>query len=381
MNVYEQMLNTAADKKLFDENSALLLMVSGGSDSTALARLCARLRDEGKVGVVDMLHMNHKLRGSDSDEDANFVANLAEELGIPLFACEMDIAAEAAREGGNVEAVARRERYAAAQEALFSMCQHEGVPLSDARIVTAHTADDRIENFYMRSIVGTGPGGFRSMLYRNGSVIRPLLDCSRESLRDFLIAEAVEITDPDVPAGENGEGLLVELPENGVFNGKTLWREDATNAHTDRFRSYVRHNMVPVARVWNKSLDSTLVRTMNLIAEEDDMLDLMAQQVIDENVEQLGPDAEDGFLLLPAFGNTKVPLARRAIHKLLKPILGMDERIDAQTIDAILDGFVDGIPKSGYVTNVQGNLAVSANKEGVRIEPMAAFRKRRKKDR
>lgn len=380
MDVFDQMLNTAADKNLFNENTALLLMVSGGSDSTALARLCARLRDEGKIGVVDMLHMNHKLRGNDSDEDARFVANLAEELGIPLFACEMDIAAEAAREGGNVEAVARRERYAAAQEALFSMCQHEGIPLSDARIATAHTADDRIENFYMRSIVGTGPGGFRSMLYQNGTVIRPLLDCSRESLREFLVAQGAKDADCNALNENNNAASVIETPKAGVLNGTTLWREDATNAHTDRFRSYVRHNIVPAAREWNTSLDSTLVRTMNLIAEEDDMLDSMAQHAIDDNVKELGEEAEDGFLLLPAFGNIELPLARRAIHKLLKPILGMEERIDTQTIDAVLDGFANSAPNSGYVTNIQGNLAVSANKEGVRVEPMAAFRKRRKKD-
>lgn len=380
MDVFEQMLNTASEKELFDRSSALLLMVSGGSDSTALARLCARLRDEGKVAVVDMLHMNHKLRGEEADNDANFVAKLADELDIPLFACEMDIAAEAEREGQNVEAVARRERYAAAQEALFSMCQHEGIPLSDARIVTAHTADDRIENFYMRSIVGTGPGGFRSMLYRNGAVIRPLLDCSRESLREFLVDDAIGCDcATKASADDEDETTPTAIPENGVLNGKTLWREDATNAHTDRFRAFVRHNMVPVARDWNKSLDSTLVRTMNLIAEEDDMLDAMAQDIIDADVQALGEDAEDGFLLLPAFGKTKQPLARRAVRKLLKPILGMEERIDTQTIDSVLEGFGDGKPKSGYVMNIQGDLAVSANKKGVRVEPMVAFRKRRKK--
>ena len=70
----------------------------------------------------------------------------------------------ARREGANVEAVARRERYLAANEALASLCFHEGCPLSNSgRIFTAHTADDRVETFYMRSIVGTGPGGFRSI--------------------------------------------------------------------------------------------------------------------------------------------------------------------------------------------------------------------------
>lgn len=370
MDVYSQMLETVNERDLFNEGSALLLMVSGGSDSTALGRLCARLRDEEKVAVVDMLHMNHMLRGEDAAKDAQFVAELANELAIPLFACEMDIAAEAEREGGNVEAVARRERYSAAQEALYSMCQHEGIPVSNARIVTAHTADDRIENFYMRSIVGTGPGGFRSMLYRNGTVVRPLLDCTRLGLRKFLVEEATGVKD-------QGAANVV----NGVLDGVALWREDATNAHTDRFRAYIRHNMVPVAREWNASLDSTLVRTMNLIGEEDDMLESMADEVIERDVKQLGDAPEDGFLLLPAFGDVQVPLARRAILKLLKPILGLDERIDTQTVGAIINAFEGGRPKGGYVTNVQGDLAVSANKSGVRVEPMAAFRKRRKKDR
>ena len=370
MNVYDKMLETINTRNLFSEESALLLMVSGGSDSTALARLCARLREEGKVAVVDMLHMNHMLRGEDANEDARFVAKLADELDIPLFACEMDIASEAARIGDNIEAVARRERYSAAQEALFSMCQHEGIPVSNAKIATAHTIDDRIENFYMRSIAGTGPGGFRSMLYSNGAVVRPLLDCTREDLRRFLIDEAF-----------CGQSSADECSvTDGYIEGRTIWREDATNAHTDRFRAYVRHNIVPVAREWNKSLDSTLVRSMNLIGDEDDMLDDMAFELIAESSEQLGENPEDGFLLLPSFGKSRIPLARRAILKLLKPILGMDERIDTRSIDAVLDGFEHGLPKSGYVNNIQGNLAVSSNKLGVRIEPMAAFRKRRKRD-
>ena len=175
-DVLEKARATIAAHDLAAPDAAVLLMVSGGSDSTALAYLGAALREAGDVGPVAMLHVNHQLRGEDADADERFVAALAEALDIPLFICSIDIAAEAERSRENVEAVARRERYLAANEALRSMCQHEGRPLSEARIFTAHTADDRVENFYMRSIVGTGPGGFRSMLYRNGPVVRPLLD-------------------------------------------------------------------------------------------------------------------------------------------------------------------------------------------------------------
>lgn len=139
--------------------------------------------------------------------------------------------AEVARySGGNIEAIGRHERYLAAHEALESLCRHVAVPISEGRILTAHTQDDRVENFYMRSIKGTGPGGFRSMLYQNGPVVRPCLDVSRQDLRNFLLDRA-----------RDDNAVVYDAAGN-------LWREDATNAHTDRFRSYVRHEIIPLAK-------------------------------------------------------------------------------------------------------------------------------------
>ncbi len=360
---------TIAARDLAASDAAVLLMVSGGSDSTALAYLGAALRDAGDIGPVAMLHVNHQLRGEEADGDERFVSSLAELLHIPLFICSIDIAAEAARSHENVEAVARRERYLAANEALRSMCQHEGCPLSEARIFTAHTADDRIENFYMRSIVGTGPGGFRSMRYENGPVVRPLLDATRDELRVFLAArEAV------------GEPCVCDEAGN-------LWREDATNAHTDRFRAYVRHKVVPPCKEWNEALPEVLVRSMNLIADEDDMLEQMAGELAQRDSEWVaaddtfGIDRSEGFRLRPAFGAAARPLQRRAVLQLLQAMLGPDARVETSSVEAVLDGFAEGKPRGGYVTNIQHDLAVSANKQGVLVEPMAYFRARRKRDR
>ena len=178
----------ANDSKIpvFGAATPVVLMVSGGSDSTALTYLMHDLHQRNLVGQPAILHVNHKLRGLDADKDQAFVQQLAEKLDIPFFACEIDVAALAQETGGNIEAIGRSERYVAAQQALESLCRHEMVPISEGRIVTAHTQDDRVENFYMRSIVGTGPGGFRSMLYRNGSIVRPCLDVSRDQLREYL---------------------------------------------------------------------------------------------------------------------------------------------------------------------------------------------------
>lgn len=358
---------TMAEHGLAGPGNAALLMVSGGSDSTALAYLAADLHDAGALGAVAMLHVNHKLRGEDAEEDARFVEQLAEALHIPLFRCDIDVSAEAERTHENVEAVARRERYLAANEALRSLCLHEAYPLADGRILTAHTADDRIESFYMRSIVGTGPGGFRSMLYENGPVVRPLLDLGRDDLRAYLRARE-----------RAGKTVVCDV-------AGALWREDATNAHTDRFRAFVRHNIVPRAKEWNPQMTDVLVRSMNLIADEDDMLEDMAADIAESCVswvaedERWGIDLTEGFVLLPAFGGSARPLQRRVVRNLLERMLGTEARIEAASIEAVLDGFADGKPQGGYVTNIQGDLAVSANKQGVRVEPMAYFRARRKR--
>ena len=368
-DLLEKARRSIADRNLAASDAAVLLMVSGGSDSTALAYLGASLRDAGDIGPVAMLHVNHQLRGDDADGDERFVSSLAELLHIPLFICSIDIAAEAARSHENVEAVARRERYLAANEALRSMCQHEGCPLSEARIFTAHTADDRIENFYMRSIVGTGPGGFRSMRYENGPVVRPLLDATGDELRAFLAAREAA-----------GEPCVCDEAGN-------LWREDATNAHTDRFRAYVRHKVVPPCKEWNEALPEVLVRSMNLIADEDDMLEAMAGELAQRDSEWVaaddtfGIDRSEGFRLRPAFGATARPLQRRAVLQLLQAMLGPDARVETSSVEAVLDGFAEGKPRGGYVTNIQHDLAVSANKQGVLVEPMAYFRARRKRDR
>ncbi|MEG1517648.1 MAG: tRNA lysidine(34) synthetase TilS [Raoultibacter sp.] len=365
-DVVSRIGRTVTERNLATPDSAVLLMVSGGSDSAALAYIAADLAAMGILGNLAMLHVNHQLRGKDSDDDQGFVQKIADILQIPLYICEIDIAGEARRSGDNVEALARHERYLAANEALESFCLHAGLPLAQGRIFTAHTQDDRVENFYMRSIVGTGPGGFRSMRYTNGPVARPCLEVSREALREYLKTRAATRT----PIARDEDDRL--------------WRDDATNAHTDRFRAFVRHEIVPLAKQRNPQLLDTLCRTMNLIADEDDMLAARSAAVVDDCVtwlfeEGAQPDRSAGCTLAPSFGEVDIPLQRRAVVEVLQAMLGPDARVEAASVDDVISGFSEGVPVSGYANNIQGDLAISANKQGVRIEPMAAYRARRKK--
>lgn len=354
---WERMTKTIEQHSMAHGQTPVLLMVSGGSDSVALAYLAARMVEAGALGPVAMMHVNHKLRGAASDADAAFVETLAAHLGIPLFMCDVDVATLVNCTGGNMEAVAREERYTAACQALESLCSHTGFPLEAGRIFTAHTADDRVENLFMRTIVGTGPGGFRAMEHcvtmRGCRVCRPLLEVGREDLRTYIRSVEAPATD--------GTG--------------ELWREDATNADTDHFRAFVRHNMIPLAKERNPRLLETLTRTMNLIAEEDDMLKRQAQDVLRVHANMTGSSVREGVLLAPELGAQPVPLLRRAIALVLDRMLGAGARVENASIEACVQGFGN----AGYTTNIQGNLAVTYNKQGLRIEPMETLRARRKR--
>ena len=388
-SIAEIALRALAEHGLASTSTPLLLMVSGGSDSCGLAYAMSELAQRGAVGPLAMLHVNHCIRGQAADGDQRFVEALADALGIPLFTCKVDIPTLVAREGGNLEAIARRERYAAAAEALRSLCEHEGVPFEAGRICVAHTQNDRVENFYMRSIVGTGPGGFAGMSWRTGNVIRPLLGTSREAIREYLAARAADDARASI------------TDEHGA-----LWREDATNGQTDQLRAYVRHTMVPAARKRNPQLLDTLCRTMDLIADEDEYLEEAAEQAIrtyvnwtappaDPLLDIMGgilpdtslavvnegddaPDYSAGCVIAPAFGLEALVIQRRTVFDVLSLILPEEARGENASVQAVLDAWDDGAIRSGYVANIQGDLAISANKRGVRIEPMEAYRARRK---
>ena len=188
------------------------------------------------------------------------------------------------------------------------------------------------------------------------------------------------------PWSEELRAYIVRREQDGApvacDDAGCLWREDATNAHTDRFRAYVRHEIVPRAKERNPQLLEVLGRTMNLIADEDDMLEDMVDGLMAGHVEALGDEYDAGCVLAPAFGAEPLPLRRRAVMRALQLMLGRDARVETASVEAVLAAFDEeagGKPRSGYVANIQGDLAVSANKRGVRIEPMSAYRARRKR--
>lgn len=290
----------------------VVLMVSGGADSTALLVLAATsaldIADgRGKARIarerLHVLHVNHQLRGIDAQEDEEFVRELADRYGIPCTVRRADVAAIAASTDGNVENAGRELRYAAAAELANQLSAEFGTPRTAARILTAHTADDRAETFLMNAMRGTGPAGLASIPRRRNRIVRPLLDRTHEELCELL-------------------------RQRGI-----VWREDDTNGDTRYLRAYVRHEVMPVLRARNPRVSASLAVTCDILSDEDAYLTQVAGRAYRELVRREDP----GMVALDAgrLGAADVAVARRVARRALLAV-APSARVEARHVAQML---------------------------------------------
>jgi tRNA(Ile)-lysidine synthase len=280
----QRVLSHIRRQELLQAGDRVGVAVSGGIDSVALLRLLLELRTE--VGIVlSVVHFNHKLRGSESDSDQEFVAALARDHDLEFFPDGDDVAARAAEERISVETAARDLRYgffesllagdgsrglkpASVSSALrgpegplfhgdgerVSTERHEELGSAVARlhkIVTGHTLDDQAETVLMRIIRGaglSGLGGIYPLIPVEddegepcGEIVRPLLNIRRRELEQYL---------KDI---------------------SQTWREDSSNADERFTRNRVRKLVVPLLeKEFNPAVAENLAELAEIARGEED---------------------------------------------------------------------------------------------------------------
>ncbi|OHD63203.1 MAG: tRNA lysidine(34) synthetase TilS [Spirochaetes bacterium RBG_13_51_14] len=193
---------------LIEKGDRVLLSLSAGKDSMFLFHVMNLLSAEYSLRV-GVFHLNHLMRGADSDRDEIHVATLATSHGIDVFIERHDF--DRNRRGGrSLEEPAREKRYALLSEIAGSHGYN--------KIATAHTGDDQIETVLMRIFTGTGIHGLQGIPARRDAIIRPLLGLSSTDIYEYL----------------NSHGIV--------------WFEDVTNTDVSRARNYIRHEIIPVIR-------------------------------------------------------------------------------------------------------------------------------------
>ena len=222
----------------------VLVAVSGGADSVAMACALSVLAGRGKADLV-LAHFDYQWR-EESAGDAHFVEKLAGQLG-----CK-HVKGQAGQQGFQNEQEARQQRYAF----LLEMARSEGARF----VVTAHTADDQVETILDRILRGTGLRGLsgipRTRVLDEGIVLlRPLLCCYKAELKEYL--------------DELGQG----------------WCEDESNLDTDFTRNRIRHQLVPLLKSeFQPSVEESLLNLAELAGQTQQFLQSHAGQLAERAV-------------------------------------------------------------------------------------------------
>lgn len=310
----------------------VILMVSGGADSMALLHMTATepidLGDGAGLTRVaqerlHVLHVNHLLRGADADADQHFVQEICDLLGIPCTVLRVDVAKLAQERDGNVEEVGRQVRYDAARELAQKLCAEQGVSRQKAKILTAHTADDRAETFMMNVMRGSGMSGLASIPRHRGLIYRPLLDYTHDQLKDWLKARGLD------------------------------WHEDATNTDTHYLRAYMRHNVLPLLKARNPLLVQTVCKIADLMTDEDDYLEAKAAR----KLRQITLRKSESSLVLDALklSSTDVVIARRVVRIVARKLIP-EAWLEFRHVDAVLEAVAAGVGVANLPQNLEARV-------------------------
>jgi tRNA(Ile)-lysidine synthase len=200
MFLLDRVRRTIRAHDLAQPSTRVVVALSGGSDSVALAALLTELAAAGDLQLAGAAHFNHRLRAA-ADADERACAALAARLNLPYCSDDADVARRAKAERRSLEAAGRAARYDFLERARQRF-------RADV-IALGHTRDDQAETFLLRLLRGAGVRGLAGMHPRNGAFIRPVLDCRRSELRDYLAARGL----PFVRDESNDD---VSIPRNRV---------------------------------------------------------------------------------------------------------------------------------------------------------------------
>jgi tRNA(Ile)-lysidine synthase len=274
----------------------VLIAVSGGADSIALLHLLHRLSSKFNL-TLTIAHLNHRIRGTEGDADAEFVRKMSLDLGLP-FVCEViEIKQQALVLRQNLEELARNLRY--------DFLRRIAAQIGATKIAVGHNLNDQAETALFRFIRGSGIEGLSAIHpVVDGLIIRPLLGCSRDLIRDYLKQQDIR------------------------------YCEDSTNTDLRYARNRIRQELLPYIQThFNPQLFSALSREASLARETWTFIESQASTAYTT----LHSRTEDGSSLkIPMILELHPALQKQVLRLALKECLGSIRGIGSVHIESLL---------------------------------------------
>jgi tRNA(Ile)-lysidine synthase len=284
---------TICQRQLFKTDETLIVAVSGGADSTALLDLLTRL--PGYNLRLIAAHLNHCLRGADSDGDQEFCREMAERYAIPFETVTIAVKQLSEKQDLNLEDAGRQAR--------IRFLDHLRSTYGAAAAVLAHHADDQAETVLMRLLRGSGMTGLSGIAHCNQrGYVRPLLDIPRAD-------------------------IVFYLRERGLD-----WREDASNLDTNFLRNRIRHQLLPVLEEYNPAIRSCLASTASILGDDESVLVELTEQTF---ATTFSKENDSLVCSISQLTSLHPALLRRVLRHALKTLTGTLVGISQRHITAI----------------------------------------------
>jgi tRNA(Ile)-lysidine synthase len=329
MNVIKKVYLTIDACDMIRQNETVLCAVSGGADSTAMLHVLTELEKLQNHGwKLIVVHINHGLRGEESDKDVRFVRKLAKSLGLPFHTRRVDVMGLKKADKLSVEEAARKLRH----EALKKIA----VELGAQKIALAHTLDDQAETIMHRIIRGAGLRGIRGMApirlvsrKHDLFLVRPLLELERSELRGYLKSRDAE------------------------------WREDATNLERTFMRNRLRLDLLPaIERDFNPRFKYALVK----LGQTASAFYLLVREIAQEIYENVKLISREGEVCLSAeeFGRVPIPVQTLILDQAFRELCG---RIPPMTFEHYMD-VIALCGEHGHAKTIMLPRGIEARREG-----------------
>ncbi len=320
----QHVLDFIRSRKLVVPGEPIFAAVSGGPDSVALLHVLRCLSPVLGISRLTVLHFNHRLRGTASDEDEAFVRSLAQRSNLDFIRGESDVEACSKDHGLSLEMAARACRHRFFRQA--------AADAGGAKIAVGHTGDDQVEEILLRLMRGTGPSGLQGMRARTREgIIRPLLSTTRRDVLAYL--------------------------QHHVLH----FREDLSNQEPFCQRNILRLKVLPLLeKTFHAGIAHTLMRHARLVRDEESFWD--------EYIESLWPAVcreETPFRVVLRIGADPphIALLRRLIRTAVERLNGNLSGIYAVHIESVVRLIESGRP--GRSLHLPGKVEAAIEPEGL----------------
>lgn len=302
-----EVFRTVTRYNMLTRGDAVGVGLSGGADSVALTHFLVQNKDALGINSVTAIHVHHGIRGAEADRDLRFVRDFCNDLNIELLEYSADIPALAKESGEGLEECARRVRYAFFEQ---SGCD---------KIATAHNLNDNMETFLLNVTRGASLSGLCGIPYVRDKYIRPLLNCTRQDIEDYIAANSLEYV------------------------------TDSTNLCDDYTRNKIRHSVLPRLFEINPSFDKSFLKCLESVR-------LSNGYICEKAAELLEKSRMDGGYDCSVFENCHDALKFQIISMILKE--KNTKNISREHVIA-----VNNIIESGGSADVGGGIHITAERK------------------